>query len=169
MAAARMVELARSRGNLARSGPAREGRWSRASYPLIVVLHTMVIGGTLVRGSARPSRPWLAVLLAVQPVRLWVLLLLGTRWNVRGAVPEAMTVETRGPYAWVRHPNYTVVAVELLALPLAFGLSKLALGAAVANAALLAPRIAEEEAALMALPGYRDHFAHKRRFVPWVL
>jgi methyltransferase len=165
MAAARLAELRHSRRSLERSGPAHEGRWSRATYPLIVALHAMVIGGTLFRGG-RPRPAWLAVLLAAQPVRLWVLSSLGSRWNTRAAVPQRMDVVTTGPYAYVRHPNYSVVALELAALPLAFGLWRLAVLATLANAVLLGPRIREEEARLMALPGYREHFAGLPRFVP---
>jgi methyltransferase len=166
MAAARLVELTRSRRNLGSSGPTREGQWSARTYPLMVLLHTTVIGITLLRGSRRPNAGWLSLLLAVQPIRVWVLLLLGQRWNTRGAVPVTMSIETRGPYRAVRHPNYVVVAIELLALPLAFGLRCLALIATAANAALMWPRILEEERALMLLPGYREHFAGKARFIP---
>ena len=166
MAAARLIEIAHSRRNLQQSGSAREGRWSARTYPFMVLLHTMVLVTTLLRGRRRPTAGWLSLLLAVQPIRLWVLMLLGGRWNTRGAVPVAMRVETRGPYAVIRHPNYVVVAIELLALPLAFGLRRVALLATVANAALMWPRIREEERALMLLPGYRQHFACKGRFIP---
>jgi methyltransferase len=161
----RLVELAHSRRNIERSGPVTEGEWSRRTYPLIVALHTATIAGTLVFGGRARVLP-LAALAAVQPLRLWVLLTLGERWNTRAAVPESMPVATGGPYAYVRHPNYAVVAVELLSLPLAFGLPRLALAATLANAALLAPRIRDEEAALMRLSGYREHFGDRPRFVP---
>lgn len=165
MAGARMAELAYSRRNMLAAGAATEGAWSRRTYPLIVAVHVYAIASTLLRGGkARPG--WLAMLLAVQPLRAWVLATLGNRWNTRAAVPHAMTVETGGPYAFVRHPNYSIVAVELLALPLAFGERKLALTVGLANAALIGLRLREEEAALEALPGYLDHFADKPRFVP---
>jgi methyltransferase len=79
-----------------------------------------------------------------------------------------MQVATGGPYAYVRHPNYTVVGVELAALPLAFGLPKVALVATLANVALLSGRIPEEEAALRRLPGWEAHFQEKARFIPGV-
>ena len=142
---------------------------SRRTYPLIVLLHSLVIGGTLLRGSARPRRGWLLLLLAVQPVRLWVLTTLGARWNARGAVPEAMEVCTEGPYAFVRHPNYSVIAIELASLPAAFGLGRLAAAASLVNAALLTPRISDEEALLFQLPGYREHFESKPRFLPFLI
>jgi hypothetical protein len=55
------------------------------------------IGGTLLRGSRRPRARWLVLLLAVQLLRVWVLLLLGSRWNTRGTVPRSLAVQTRGP------------------------------------------------------------------------
>ena len=167
MALARLGELRISRRNIRDSAEPTEGPWSRATYPMIVALHTATIACTFAFGHTTRRR-WLFALLAVQPLRAWVLLTLGGRWNARAAVPSAMDVETAGPYAFVRHPNYAVIAVELAALPLAFGLPRLALAATVGNACLLAPRIVEEEAALTQLPGYRAHFAKKARFVPFV-
>lgn len=169
MGAARLAELAYSRHNVRSRGRATEGTWTRRTFPLIVAVHAAVILGTALRGRHEPRRGWLAALVAVQPLRAWVLLTLGSRWNARAAVPEEMTVETSGPYAFVRHPNYTVVAVELLSLPMAFGLPRLALAASLANAALLACRIPEEEAALMRLPGYREHFGVRARFLPGIV
>lgn len=168
MAAARLGELAYSRRNLRRHGGGIEGRWTRVTYPLIILVHTAVLAGTALRGSRRPSIVWLAALVAVQAVRAWVLLTLGDRWNARAAVPASMSVATDGPYRLVRHPNYAVIAVELLALPMAFGLPALAAGGSTANAVLLAGRIREEEAALMRIPGYREHFESKPRFLPGV-
>src|SRR5690349_20981338 len=121
MAGARLWELRRSRMHL-RSGPSVEGIWSRRTYPLMVMTHVAAICAVLFRGSPQARLRWLLILVAVQPLRIWVLALLGERWNTRGAVPERLEPETHGPYAWIRHPNYLVVAVELLALPLAFGL-----------------------------------------------
>ncbi len=150
---------------MAQSAGAREGDWSRRTYPAMVALHCVVIGGTAVRGGA-PRWWWLAVLAPLQPIRAWVLFTLGPRWNVRAAVSPALDVETRGPYAYVQHPNYAVVFIELLALPLAFGLRRLAFGAAVAHAAILAVRIRDEEALLAQTPGYNEHFRTKKRFIP---
>jgi methyltransferase len=104
----------------------------------------------------------------VQPLRLWVLATLGRRWNTRGAVPEDAAVETGGPYAFVRHPNYAVIIMELVALPMAFGCRRLALAVTLVNAALLAIRIRDEERALMRLPGYRAHFGRRKRLVPGI-
>ena len=55
---------------------------------------------------------------------------------------------TRGPYRWLRHPNYAVVAGEIAAVPLALGMPIYALVFSILNAAVLAIRIAAENAAL---------------------
>lgn len=165
MGAARLLELAYSRRNLRHAGETREGTASRVTFPLIVFVHTAVIGGTAIWGS-RPRLLWLAALLAAQPLRLWVLMTLRDRWNARGAVARELQVAREGPYAHIRHPNYAVVVIELLSLPMAFGLKPLALCATLANAVLLTFRIRDEERLLAELPGYVDHFADKPRFIP---
>ena len=55
----------------------------------------------------------------------------------------------RGPYRFVRHPNYLVVAGEILALPLAFHEIPVAIFFSLANAAILFWRIREEETGLV--------------------
>jgi len=54
----------------------------------------------------------------------------------------------RGPYRFLRHPNYLVVASEIAVLPLIFGAWRLALLFSVLNAALLWHRIRVEDQAL---------------------
>lgn len=170
IALARLAELAWSRRNIARTanapGGRQEGEWSHRTYPLIVAVHALDIVSTAIWGVARPRRPWLVLLLAVQPLRAWVLMTLGTRWNTRAAVDSQMEIATAGPYTYIRHPNYLVVAVELLALPMAFGLRAFAIAISLANAGLLALRIRDEEALLEAVPGWEEHFRTKKRFIP---
>ena len=55
---------------------------------------------------------------------------------------------TGGPYRWLRHPNYAVVAAETVVLPMIFGQWEIALAAGAATAMLLRHRIATEEGAL---------------------
>jgi methyltransferase len=60
----------------------------------------------------------------------------------------AVPLVKRGPYRWLRHPNYVVVAAEIALLPLIFGAWEIALGFSIANAAILIHRIRVEETAL---------------------
>lgn len=122
----------------------------RAGYPWLVALHGAWLLSLAVslRHGAAPSWPLLALYGGLQPVRLWVIASLGRYWTTRILVlPGAPLVET-GPYRWLRHPNYLVVAAEIAVLPLAFGRPAIALLFSAANAVLLARRIAIEERAL---------------------
>ena len=123
----------------------------RGHYPAIVFLHSVwlaVLWAFLLFGLTR-FVPWAAVAyLAVQGLRLWALLSLGRYWTARIiVVPDAPLVR-RGPYRFMRHPNYLVVALEIALLPLALGSWPLAVGFSIVNAILLAWRIRAEEAAL---------------------
>jgi methyltransferase len=166
MGAARLTELALSRRNVKEAGPGEEGPGSRSSFGLMVALHTCVIAGTLLFGRRRHAG-WLFLLASVQPLRYWALLSLGRNWNARGVVASEMTRVTTGPYAFVRHPNYAVVFLELLALPAAFNIDRRAViaGSAI-NVALLTIRIRDEEALLSQVPGYNEAFTGKARFIP---
>ena len=168
MGVARLLELRFSSGNLRAAPDARESGLSRVNFVLIAALNVAVVAGTLIFGDRCVRRPWLALLLSVQPLRYWVIAMLGGRWNVRGAVSPGLEVATGGPYAYVRHPNYGVLVVELASLPAAFGLGRFAVLATIANIVLLAVRVREEEALLFDVPGYREHFQDKRRFIPGV-
>ena len=96
---------------------------------------------------------WLAAFFLLQLARIWVIASLGPYWTTRIiTVPNAPLVK-KGPYRFVRHPNYVVVAGEILALPLAFGEVLVALLFSILNAALLFWRIREEDEALA---GRRD-------------
>src|SRR2546428_10245157 len=107
-----------------------------------------------------------AIALAAVALRLSVVATLREAWNVRALVPRDLHVIDRGPYRWIRHPNYVALGLEFLGLPLMGGAYLSALGLGLANALLLGRRIREEEALLMAIPAYRQRMADKPRFLP---
>ena len=62
------------------------------------------------------------LLLAVsKALKFWAIASLGTRWTYRVLVLPAVPLVTRGPYRFVRHPNYVAVVGELLAMALMTG------------------------------------------------
>jgi methyltransferase len=69
---------------------------------------------------------------------------------------------TRGPYRWLCHPNYPVIAAELAILPPAFDRIASALGFSAGNALLLLRRIRLEDATL-GRPSYhiRETLPHR--------
>ena len=131
----------------------------RGHYPVIVAVHTLWLAWTLVEGLQRgPEIPawWplpLAAFLLVQPLRYWAILSLGTNWNTRVLVVPGGKLVRRGPYRYFPHPNYVVVAVEVLTFPLIFGAWITAIVFSLLNAALLYVRIKTENRALKELAG----------------
>ena len=119
----------------------------------------------------RPAPPLVAGLgwataLSGVALRLSVLVSLRSAWNVRAVVPGNLRVVDRGPYRFIRHPNYVALGLEFLGLPLIGGAYLSAIGLGIANAALLRQRIAEEDALLMAIPAYRERMGEKPAFIP---
>ena len=120
-------------------------------YPLIVILHAAWLGGlwwlAAIPGLS-PHLVWLAVFVLLQLGRVWVLATLGSRWTTRIIVLPGAPLVTSGPFRYLSHPNYAVVAGEIAALPLAFDLFTFAAVFSLLNAAVLFIRIRAESAAL---------------------
>jgi methyltransferase len=106
----------------------------------------------------------LVVVCFAQMLRYAAMWALGERWNVRIIVWPASAPVTKGPYRFVRHPNYVAVIVELLAVPLVHGAFVSAMVFSFCNAWVLAVRIREEERALG--PSYAAAFCERPRFIP---
>jgi methyltransferase len=120
-----------------------------AHYPLIVALHGAWLAGLWWLAWDRPLNLVLAGLFCpVEALRIWVLVSLGERWTTRIIILPGAPLVRRGPYRFLPHPNYAVVAAEILLLPLAFGLWAYALAFTLLNAAVLWIRIRAENAAL---------------------
>ncbi|CAN5172519.1 isoprenylcysteine carboxylmethyltransferase family protein [soil metagenome] len=156
----RIVELVISKRNAA-AAMARGGReYGLRHFPWMVALHTGLllacIAEVLLLG--RPfipvlGWPMLAIALLCQAGRYWVIHSLGPQWNTRViVVPGASRVTARGLYRYLRHPNYVIVAVEGVALPLVHTAWITALAFTVLNAVLLLGfRIPTENKALREL------------------
>lgn len=118
-------------------------------YPLIVALHTAWLAGLWVLAWNRPiNLLLLGIFVVLQGLRIWVLASLGERWTTRIIVVPDLPLVRKGPYRFLRHPNYTIVAAEILVLPLAFGLTAFAVLFSALNALMLAIRIRAENRAL---------------------
>jgi methyltransferase len=145
----RLAELAFAQWNTARLRAAGAVEFGAAHYPLMVALHTFWLLALWMAGHARDVDPfWLAVFVLLQLARLWIIATLGRRWTTRVIVRLGTAPVKRGPYRFVRHPNYLIVALEIAVVPLALGLPALAFGFTLANAAMLAYRIRVENQAL---------------------
>ena len=150
VAAQRLAELAYARRNtryLLAEGAHEVGA---AHYPFLVAVHALWFVALAVFVPADQPPVWglLAVFVVLQGLRVWVLATLGRFWTTRIITLPGAPLVRRGPYRFVKHPNYLVVAGEILVLPLAFGAWQIAVIFSLANAAVLAWRIRCEEQAL---------------------
>ncbi|MFK0299302.1 isoprenylcysteine carboxyl methyltransferase family protein [Brevundimonas sp. NPDC090276] len=119
-------------------------------YPFIVALHAAWLIGLWLLAWDRPLNLWLlAVFVCLQAARVWVIATLGDRWTTRIIILPGEPLIRCGPYRFLSHPNYVVVAAEILILPLAFGLAGFALAFAALNAAMMWVRVRSESQGLL--------------------
>ena len=130
----------------------------KGHYPFMVVLHT----GFLIAAVAEvwmldrsfsiiTGSMWFAIALLCQGLRWWCINTLGQRWNTRVILVPNLPRITDGPYKYLSHPNYVIVALEGLALPLTHNAYLTAAAFTILNAGLMWVRIRCEEAALQEL------------------
>jgi methyltransferase len=145
----RLGELSLARHNTAALLARGAREFGAGHYPYMVALHAGWIGGLWLLAVNRPVNLfWFSIFMLLQVLRLWVLATLKERWTTRIIVlPDAPLVQS-GPYRLIRHPNYAIVAGEIAALPLAFGMYFYAGVFTVLNAIMLTVRIRAENAAL---------------------
>lgn len=126
--------------------------FGRSHYPVMVLLHASWLAVLWATVGGQPvNLPLLALYGVLQLLRVWVLVTLGRRWTTRIIVPPNEPMVVRGPFRFLRHPNYVVVIAEIAILPLVFGLVWVAVLYSALNAAMLWVRIRAENAAYAAI------------------
>lgn len=144
----RLGELAIARRNTTRLRARGAVEYGASHYPLIVLLHAGWLASIAVFGWGQAVHPgWLALFALLQVLRVWILATLGPRWTTRIIVLNEPLVR-KGPFRFLRHPNYTLVVAEIVVAPMVLGLTGVALIFSVMNAAVLFIRIRCENAAL---------------------
>jgi methyltransferase len=137
---------------------ARNARWlkqqgaveyGRSHYPFIVALHTCFLLAMPLEYYLRPVHYplqlfWLLLFLLLTALKALVIATLGRYWNTRiYRVPGAVAVR-KGIYRYIRHPNYVIVVLEFIVIPMVFRLYITALVFSVLNAFMLWVRIRTE-------------------------
>lgn len=123
-------------------------------YPWIVMLHisffTFLIMEVMVTDKELSILwpLWLTIFIIAQLGRIWVILSLGKHWNTKILVLPDAPLIVRGPYKYVKHPNYIIVAVEILVLSLLFNGYLTAIFFTILNIWMMSVRIPAEERAL---------------------
>ncbi len=147
----RIAELPIARANTRRLLAAGGVEHSPGHYPAIVLLHVIWLAALWWWGRDAPvSMFWLGLVILVGMLRVWTLVSLGRRWTTRIITVPGEKLVARGPYRFVKHPNYWIVVAEVAAVPMVFGLWQIAVIFSIANAVMLAIRISAENRALSA-------------------
>jgi len=177
----RLAELRLSRRNrrLLRADGAAAVR--EPHFRAMVLLHIGILVGAGVEAWVTRRAPlqglaWamLALMLAANALRWWVIATLGPHWNVAimDSIAEptsrshSTTAVSNGPFRWIRHPNYVAVFLELLALPLVHAAWLTAALGSVVHVWVLRHRVRAEESVLLGHPSYQEVMADKPRFIP---
>jgi methyltransferase len=138
--------------------------FGQTHYRLIVLLHSLFfvsywIEVTIGERMLSPAWPFLLTLfLLTQLVRVWALASLGKYWNTKIIVLPGASVVKKGPYRFMKHPNYLVVTMEFLIIPLLFQAYYTAILFTLLNLVILSIRIPAEEKALHELTEYPISF-----------
>lgn len=119
-------------------------------YPFLIALHGAWLAALVyvTPPGAPVNYAWLAVYVVLQLARIWVITSLGRFWTTRIITRPDQPLVHRGPYRYLRHPNYAIVTAEIAVLPLVFGHWQIALVFSLLNLLVLRERIHTENEAL---------------------
>lgn len=123
-------------------------------YKLFILLHclfflSMILEATLDDHHLTGINYFLlSIFFLTQIVRIWCIQTLGKFWNTKVIVLPGVSLIKKGPYKYVKHPNYIIVAVELFVIPFLVGANITAVVFPILHVLLLRVRIPREEKAL---------------------
>ncbi|MDB5139408.1 MAG: Isoprenylcysteine carboxyl methyltransferase family protein [Mucilaginibacter sp.] len=123
-------------------------QYGQSHYPFMISLHTMFIVSLIVeyilRGGTPISWIFLGLFLVILSFKFWALSSLGKYWNTKiYRIPGVYPVK-KGPYKFLKHPNYIEVICEIAIIPLVFHLYYTAIIFTILNAIMLTVRIRVE-------------------------
>lgn len=104
-----------------------------------------------------------------QFLRVWIIISLGRYWNTKIIVLPDAAVVRRGPYRFIKHPNYLVVSIEIIVIPLLYNAYYTAVLFTIFNLIMLSIRIPREEQALGSVTEYNGAFQDCPRLIPKIV
>jgi methyltransferase len=125
-------------------------------YNLMRLVYPLAFAVMIAEGAARGLAPVAAIaagavtFTAAKALKWWAIAALGPFWTFRVIVIPGTTLVARGPYRFLRHPNYVGVVGELIGVALLAGAPWTGAASLVVFGTLLKRRIAVEERALEA-------------------
>lgn len=143
--------------------------FGQTHYRLIVFVHMMffvVYFLEVIAWQTKLSSLWpvlVSLFIVTQIVRIWALTSLGHYWNTKIIVLPNATIVQKGPYRFLKHPNYLVVSMEFIIIPMLFEAYFTAVLFTILNGIILAIRIPAEEKTLNKLTEYEISLLTKKR------
>ena len=118
-------------------------------YPFIILLHILFILSLIIeyieKADLHIDFIFLSIFIVLISLKIWVISSLGKFWNTKiFRVPGILPIR-KGLYKLLRHPNYVIVLLEFIVVPLVFHLYYTAIIFSFLNALMLWLRIKEEE------------------------
>lgn len=124
-------------------------------YKWFIILHTFFFLSILLEvvitngPDPQPLNTYLLMIfLLTQLGRVWCIQTLGKFWNTKIIVIPGVSLIRKGPYKYMKHPNYVIVGIELFVIPLLFGAYITAILFPILHIMLLRVRIPSEDRAL---------------------
>ncbi len=126
--------------------------YGKKHYPFIIALHSLFFVSLIIEYSMQQtpsfSLIFLLIYLLLIAFKVWIIALLGNFWNTKIFRIQNYPLINKGPYKYIKHPNYIIVIAEIALIPLIFQLYYTALIFTLLNAIMLTVRIKEENLAL---------------------
>lgn len=126
--------------------------YGQKHYRYIVWLHALffvsLIAEYMFTSTGYYSIPLLILYFLLLAFKAWTLFSLGKFWNTKIFHISGYPLVKKGPYRFMKHPNYLIVVGEIALIPLIFHLYVTAIVFSLLNAMVLYVRIREENKAL---------------------
>ena len=126
--------------------------YGKKHYPFMITLHILFFISLIVEYTKQQISSFNLFLtlfyFVLFIIKAWVILSLGTFWTTKIFRIAGIPLIKKGPYKYLKHPNYLIVIVEIAVIPLIFHLYYTAIIFTFLNAMMLFVRITEENKAL---------------------
>ena len=126
--------------------------YGQKHYPFIVSLHALFLASLILEYSLKEHESFnlylMVFYLLLLMFKIWVILSLGKYWNTKIYHITGVALIKKGPYKFMKHPNYLIVIAEIAVIPLIFHLYYTALVFTILNLIMLKVRISIENKVL---------------------
>ena len=154
LAVQRLLELRHAKKNEALVRAEGGVEYDEGGYKHIVYMHicffiSLILEKFLLdRGFNSLSLLFFIIFIVTQFLRYWAITSLGKYWNTKIIVVPNAQLIIKGPYKYLKHPNYLAVIIEIAVIPLIFSCYITCIIFTTANIIILSRRIKIEERAL---------------------